>query len=39
MQPNPAKPPVHNVVEPGERPAFRFMAGIILPGIVRPELQ
>ena len=39
MQPNPAKPPVHNVVEPGEQPAFRFMAGIILPGIVRPELQ
>jgi prepilin-type N-terminal cleavage/methylation domain-containing protein len=39
MQPNPAKPPVHNVVEQGERPAFRFMAGIILPGIVRPELQ
>ena len=39
MQPIPAKPPLHNVTEPGDRPAFRFMAGIILPGIVRPELQ
>lgn len=39
MQPSPAKPPIHNVIEPGDHPAFRFMAGIILPGIVRPEIQ
>jgi prepilin-type N-terminal cleavage/methylation domain-containing protein/prepilin-type processing-associated H-X9-DG protein len=39
MQPNPAKAPVHGVIEPGTRSAFRFMSTIILPGIVRPELQ
>jgi len=39
MQPDPSKPPVHNVTEKGERPAFRFMSGIILPGIVRQDLQ
>lgn len=39
MQPDPSKPPLHGVVEPGARPGFRFMASVILPGIVRPELQ
>jgi prepilin-type N-terminal cleavage/methylation domain-containing protein/prepilin-type processing-associated H-X9-DG protein len=39
MQPNPAAPPLHAVTELGGRPAFRFMATILLPGVVRPELQ
>jgi prepilin-type N-terminal cleavage/methylation domain-containing protein/prepilin-type processing-associated H-X9-DG protein len=29
----------HDVTEVGSRPAFRFMSTIMLPGIVRPELQ
>lgn len=29
----------HDVTELGGRPAFRFMATILLPGIIRPELQ
>jgi len=39
MQPNPSAPPLHAVTELGARPAFRFMATILLPGVVRPELQ
>ena len=29
----------HDVTELGSRPAFRFMSTILLPGIIRPELQ
>lgn len=29
----------HDVTEVGSRPAFRFLSTILLPGIVRPELQ
>jgi len=39
MQPNPNAPPIHFAVEGGARPAHRFMSGILLPGIVRPEIQ
>ena len=39
MQPNPNAPPIHFAVELGARPAHRFMSGIMLPGIVRPEIQ
>lgn len=39
MQPNPNAPPIHFAQELGERPAHRFMAGILLPGILRPDLQ
>ena len=39
MQPNAGAPPLHAVTEVGSRPAFRFMTTIMLPGIVRPELQ
>jgi prepilin-type N-terminal cleavage/methylation domain-containing protein len=39
MQPNPNAPPIHFAVEIGARPAHRFMSGILLPGIVRPEIQ
>lgn len=39
MQPNPSLPPLHEVTETGSRPAFRFLASILMPGIVRPEIQ
>jgi prepilin-type N-terminal cleavage/methylation domain-containing protein len=39
MQPNPGAAPLHAVTETGSRPAFRFMTTILLPGVVRPELQ
>ena len=39
MQPDPGAPPIHFAVEAGTRPAHRFMSGIMLPGIVRPEIQ
>jgi prepilin-type N-terminal cleavage/methylation domain-containing protein/prepilin-type processing-associated H-X9-DG protein len=39
MQPNPNAPPIHFAQELGERPAHRFMTGILLPGILRPDLQ
>lgn len=39
MQPNPSAPPIHFAVEVGTRPAHRFMSGILLPGIVLPEIQ
>ncbi|MFM7051247.1 MAG: type II secretion system protein [Planctomycetota bacterium] len=39
MQPNPNQPPIHFAIETGSRPAFKFMSSILLPGIVRPELQ
>ena len=39
MQPNPGAAPLHAVTETGSRPAFRFMSTILLPGVVRPELQ
>jgi len=39
MMPNGGSVPQHFVTETGNRPAFRFMASILLPGIVRPELQ
>ncbi len=29
----------HFAIETGTRPAFRFMSSILLPGIVRPEIQ
>ena len=29
----------HNVVEYGSRPAFRFFAQIVLPGVIPPEIQ
>lgn len=29
----------HDVTEPGSRPAYRFMTSILLPGIIRPEIQ
>ena len=32
-------PDGHDVTEIGARPAFRFMTTILLPGIIRPELQ
>jgi prepilin-type N-terminal cleavage/methylation domain-containing protein/prepilin-type processing-associated H-X9-DG protein len=34
-----ANPIGHDVTETGSRPAFRFMASILLPGIIRPEIQ
>lgn len=34
-----ASPEGHDVTETGSRPAFRFLSSILLPGIVRPELQ
>jgi prepilin-type N-terminal cleavage/methylation domain-containing protein len=39
MQPNSSLPPLHEVTETGSRPAFRFMASILMPGVIRPEIQ
>ena len=39
MQPNPGQAPLHEVTETGVRPAYRFMTTILLPGIIRPEIQ
>lgn len=38
-QPDDSLPPNHNTFEPGTRPAFRFMVGVLLPGVIRPEVQ
>jgi hypothetical protein len=29
----------HMVTETGVRPAYRFMTSILMPGIIRPEIQ
>jgi prepilin-type processing-associated H-X9-DG protein len=39
MQPNAGQAPLHEVTETGVRPAYRFMTTILLPGIIRPEIQ
>ena len=39
MQPNASLPPQHEITETGSRPAFRFMSSILMPGIIRPEIQ
>ncbi len=39
MQPNSGQAPLHEVTETGVRPAYRFMTTILLPGIIRPEIQ
>ena len=39
MQPDESAPPIHFAVETGARPAHKFMTGILLPGILRPEIQ
>ena len=39
MQPDPAAPPIHFAVETGARPAHKFMTSILLPGILRPDIQ
>ena len=39
MQPDPASAPIHFAVETGTRPAHKYMSGILLPGIVKPEIQ
>ena len=39
MQPDESLPPLQNQIEPGSRPAHRFMSRIMLPGVIPDSLN